>query len=64
MRTKPEAEVFQYIICKTLNGRPYYWNGERFTSYAPSQVTFASHDEAMAEITKFHMGRLAEIHGV
>jgi hypothetical protein len=40
----------QFVIIKELSNRPYYWDGQRFTSYAPNQITFASRSEAEAAI--------------
>ena len=51
----------QFIIIKELNNCPYYWDGRRFTSYAPNQIAFASRADAADAIAAHHMGSLAFI---
>jgi hypothetical protein len=41
----------QFIIVKSISNRPYYWDGQRFTSYAPNQTTFATRSEAEALVS-------------
>lgn len=46
-----EKTIMQFIIVKFISNRPYYWDGQRFTSYAPNQLAFGTRSEAEALIS-------------